>query len=158
MYMYEPINIGDTGVYVGVQGSCASWDGPVVHACKHPCYGLAVGQVPKTHEHYLYCERGEQLYLNMVDAPDPRFFQVPTVQHALDFMHRHWQQSGKILVHCNWGASRSASLALLLLSKRMQTLPPAYAEAKEALLQMYPHYLPTWGIDKFLERNWGSFT
>lgn len=147
------------GVYVGDSDSCfIGTSMVVVHACKFPCYHQMVGKVPKDHPDYFYKEEDSHLFLNMVDVPNPAFFQIDTVQRTIDFLHEHYLNHRKILIHCNWGYSRSASLALLFLAKKLRVVPDNYLLAKEAFLGMYPDYNPTRGIDLFLNDNWEKFS
>jgi hypothetical protein len=45
----------------------------IVHACKDPCHRCAAAYTEKSlkpdHPHYLYLERGNHLYLNLINPP-----------------------------------------------------------------------------------------
>ena len=128
----------------------------VVHACKEPCHRSAVGYDTKslasTHPLYLAHRQGQDLYLNLIDPPVP-LFKRESFEIALGFMHEAYK-AGSVHIHCNQGQSRAPSLALLLMAKRLGTLPNAsYAEARAAFERMHP-YMPGDGIARFLAENW----
>lgn len=128
----------------------------IVHACKEPCHRRAVGYAAKslasTHPHYLAHRQGADLYLNLIDPPVP-LFKRESFEIALSFMHEACK-AGSLHIHCNQGQSRAPSLALLLMAKRLGTLPnTSYAEARAAFERMHP-YNPGDGIARFLAENW----
>jgi hypothetical protein len=48
----------------------------VVHACKSPCHQRVLnykGSLPNTHAYYLVYPQPYNLYLNIIDAPQPLF-------------------------------------------------------------------------------------
>ncbi|MEZ4860220.1 MAG: hypothetical protein R3C14_02885 [Caldilineaceae bacterium] len=48
----------------------------VVHTCKYPYHAAAVGytgSLPKAHRYYLALEHSGDLYLNLIDPPQPLF-------------------------------------------------------------------------------------
>jgi hypothetical protein len=138
---------------VGDQASCSATGTPTVHACKRPCFWIAVGsKQPGPHDlNYLFVEGGADLYLNMVDA-DARFFRPELFTVALDFID-HW--NGYVHIHCNEGKSRAPSIALLWLAKRAGEIPArSYSAAKLAYLAINPSYTPGAGISQFMADNW----
>ena len=51
-------------------------DWAVIHACKHTCHQNAVGyrgNLPSNHPNYLTFERGNHLFLNIIDPEKPLF-------------------------------------------------------------------------------------
>ncbi len=129
----------------------------MVHACKDPCHRNAVGYQEKsllnTHPHYLVLERGEHLYLNLIDPPKP-LFMLPSFEAFMRFVDMQIAQR-PVLIHCNLGQSRAPSLALLYASKRLGLFPAdSYAAAAAALRAKFP-YEPGLGIQQWLTNNWG---
>lgn len=128
-----------------------------VHACKQPCHQRAVGYrgtLPRTHAHYLSIERGNHLYLNVVDAALPLFFPESFALFR-EFAVRKLGEGLDLTVHCNQGESRAPSLALLLLAKDLKLIPSdSYEVAAEAFRKLYTDYHPGRGIAMYLSRGW----
>src|ERR1700719_963891 len=109
------LSIGDLDACKEItqRGWTSTWT--VLHACKEPCHRAALGYTGRgadaNHPEYLWAERGEHdLYLNLVDAPDPNFFSVFLLCRALDYLTQKHQaalaSNGRtVLVHCNKGHS-----------------------------------------------------
>jgi hypothetical protein len=146
---------------VGAQGDCTRKGIPIIHACKDPCHRWAVSykRLPHNHPHYLTREFDHNLYLNMIDPPQP-LFHLETFTVALDFIDAH---NGHVLIHCNQGLSRAPSIALLWLLKRNLVLEPlvdielpntSFTNARAAFQTLYPDYAPSPGIATFLTEHW----
>ncbi|MDD5354932.1 MAG: dual specificity protein phosphatase [Candidatus Omnitrophica bacterium] len=95
----------------------------IVHACKDPCYekfitdnNMEKPQVDKSGYLYLPIEVKEDLYLNIIDRPNPRFY-TPLFDVALDFIYKKIKENKRVLVHCNKGLSRSPTLAIAYVCK-----------------------------------------
>lgn len=146
-------------IFVGAEGTCRQGQGDlaVVHACKTPCHCRAVGysgSLSKTHPNYLVLERGNDLYLNMID-PDAPLFMAPTFTTFLKFAEEHWKEGRRILIHCNQGLSRAPSLAMLFLAKRRGAISnDSFDAAKHDFAAMYRAYSPGGGIVKYLRTHW----
>lgn len=148
-------------LFVGGERDCFTekegW--AVVHACKSPCHQFAVGyrgSLKPDHPHYLVCERGDNLFLNIIDPPVP-LFRPDTFTSFLQFAGDRWNQGLNVLIHCNQGESRAPTLALLLMAKTLGVLPStSYAEAKKQFVDLYPAYAPGRGIQTFLADQWGA--
>ena len=131
-------------------------DWTVIHACKSPCHQTALGyrgNLNPAHPHYLVYERGNHLFLNMIDPPQP-LFKPPLFIESLNFIQKHISKR-KVLVHCNLGHSRAPSIALLYLAKREKIFDAtSYKSAVRDFVKLFPHYQPQRGIAIYLERNW----
>ena len=136
-------------------------DCAVVHACKSPCHQRAVGysgSLPKEHPCYLARVDEHDLWLNLVDPPIP-LFQIDSFTQFLAFAAPRHDAGVSLLLHCNLGESRSASLALLLLARHRRVLPAhSYAEARAAYEILDPVYQPGAGIAQFFAENWHALT
>ena len=93
----------------------------IVHACQS-CHRKALNYanyLPNTHPNYLTYENGEHLFLNIVDMYDELLtqFMHPIVKATLSFIESRIQHK-KILIHCNFGSSRSPSLGLIYLAHK----------------------------------------
>ena len=134
----------------------------VIHACKEPYHRDALGYsgraAPKTHPEYLIARRDNRLVLNLVDAPNPDYIPSEIMDAAIQAIHENIGQF-KVLVHCNQGASRSPTVALLYLAKftdEFDGLP--YEAAIQKFRQTYPEFLPAIGVSEFARRNWSAYS
>ena len=95
----------------------------VIHACKEPYHRQALGYsgraVSKDHPEYLMAERENRLILNLVDVADPAYIAKIIIDKAIGCIAGHINEM-KVLVHCNQGASRSATIGccIFILSER----------------------------------------
>ena len=133
----------------------------VVHACKEPCHRLLLGYTgrgcPKDHPEYLFAERGNRLYLNMVDANSGLFFDKTLIDKALEFIDLKLKSGIKVLIHCNEGMSRSPSLGLLYLIKHGHIQGETLEDCEAEYLKIYPEYNPGKGIREFVKENWQKY-
>ncbi|TCK73889.1 dual specificity protein phosphatase family protein [Acidipila rosea] len=147
-------------LYVGDEGSCrqGSPELAVAHACKSPCHQRSVGykgSLAQKHPQYLALQHSHDLYLNIIDPPLP-LFRLETFSHFLSFAEEHHGRGGSLLVHCNQGESRSPSLALLFLAKRLGAIPgESFPAAEAAFVTLYAKYRPGQGIRQSLTEKWG---
>ena len=107
-------------------------DWAVAHACRDPYHRQLLGYkgrgAPKDHPEYLYAERGNRLYLNLVDAADPVYIPKEVIDKAVAFIHEKLAEGLKVLVHCNQGESRGPGIGFLYLlrhSDAQNRLPPS---------------------------------
>jgi predicted protein tyrosine phosphatase len=134
----------------------------VVHACKEPYHRQALGYTaraaPKGHPEYLIARRGTRLILNLVDAPDPAYIPKEIIDAALEFIGTGLTAGNKVLVHCNEGCSRSASIGLLYLAMNTDRLPKGdFLTAEAAFRSIYPPYNPKSGMRGFMIGNWNEY-
>jgi len=146
-------------LFIGTERDCffiQRDDWAVVHACKSPCHQRVLGyngSLPKNHPNYLICERGNHLFLNIIDPNEPLFMPQLFVA-SLDFTEKHVSKR-KVMIHCNEGLSRSPSLALLYLAKRAKVIDnKSYGAAVKDFIKLFPSYRPRRGIALYLELHW----
>jgi len=114
---------------------------------------------PSGHPNYVEFEDGQLLSFNWVDGPAHYFdyegHGVERFTHALDFIDR-WYATKDILINCDQAESRSPTVALLYLAKRLKSLPDtSFADARMAFQEIYPRYAPK-GIADFVGTNWDA--
>ncbi len=149
-------------IFVGNIDVCTRSDDEraVVHACKRPCHKRAVGydgNPSPAGEDYLFRREADDLYLNMVDAPQPKYFGDELFEQAMQFMYQHWEAGREVLVHCKKGRSRAPSIGLLFLAARIDRLPTeTFAAARREFEELYPKYTPNSGIEAKLRENWSQ--
>jgi len=154
-------------LYVGHQGNyeyqVKGQDGwAVVHACKEPYHRELLGYTgrgaPKDHPEYLYAERGNRLYLNLVDAADPVYIPKEVIDKALAFIHEKLAEDLKVLVHCNQGESRGPGIGFLYLLCHTEALPKnSLDDALATFRQIYPAFHPGRGISGFIVAHWEEY-
>ena len=131
-------------IYIGTVDDYRKADESFAFLCcaKHPVF-IELGGTE------LYIRKRNILALNMVDAPDPKYFHVDQFVAAMKFMDEH----DKVLVFCNEGKSRSPVMAMLYLLRsgyfKADNLGSAYREMKK----LYPRMQPNMGIIKFVGAN-----
>ncbi|OPX46413.1 dual specificity phosphatase, catalytic domain [Ruminiclostridium hungatei] len=133
----------------------------VLHACKESHHRQFVGYTgrgcPKDSPEYLWSERGNRLALNIVDAPKPDFFDKRMIDKALDFIEKKLSEGCKVLVHCNQGESRSASICLLYLIKNGIIKGETLEDCEAEFLKVYPEYNPGAGMRGFVREHWRNY-
>jgi len=154
-------------LYVGHQGDyeyqVKGQDGwAVVHACKEPYHRQLLGYTtrgaPKDHPEYRSAERGNRLYLNLVDANDPAYIPKEVIEKAIAFIHEKLSEGSKVLVHCNQGESRSPGIGFLYLLRETDVLPQtSLDDALAKFRQIYSAFYPSGGISGFIAAHWEEY-
>jgi hypothetical protein len=133
----------------------------VLHAAKEHCHREFLGYTgrgaPKDDPEYLFAERGNRLALNIVDAPSSIFFDKGMIDKALDFIEQKLGEGLKVLVHCNEGRSRSASIALLYLIKHGIIKCDTLGDCEAEFMKVYPEYMPGTGMRGFVKEHWNEY-
>ena len=135
----------------------------VVHAAKEPYHRQAVGyDGPDTapeHPEYLAARRGHRLMLNLIDAAVPVEIPAGIFDLALYFIEDGLALGSRVLMHCNQGLSRSATIALLYMASRTDALPARNADEARAMFSLvYPPFQPGVAMRHFLTIHWESYT
>jgi hypothetical protein len=133
-----------------------------VHATKEPYHRQAVGyegpDPARCHPEYLFARRGRGLMLNLVDAPVEVDMPKGIFDAALAFIQEGLVSGGPVLVHCNQGVSRSASIGLLFLRRYTGAIQADdYREAEEIYGRIYPLYSPGKAIRWFVTTHWKEY-
>ena len=143
-------NILNTNLYLGSKNDYYSIkdksDWVFVHCC-HSFYQTLENQEVKV------IILDKRLYIDWVDLPDISSFEISDFAQAMNFLDKYIK-TNKILVHCDWGQSRSATLVMVYLAKRLELIPNTFIEALEKFVKVYPDYQLPSGISKFVKINW----
>ena len=148
-------------LFIGNDADCEECmekpDFAIVHACKS-CYenGLKYsGSLPETHPEYLVYEEGNSIYLNLLDMPNEFLtkYTHPIFGRTMEFVHREIKTK-KVLVHCNYGMSRSPSLGLVYLAITGVIANDSCEAAVHDFVKLYPKYSPGTGIMLYMHHNW----
>jgi len=158
--IYENLFVGHQGDYEYQVKGRDGW--AVVHACKEPYHRQLLGYTgrgaPKEHPEYYFAERGDRLYLNLVDAPNPAYIPQEIIDKAIAFIHEKLSEGMKVLVHCNQGESRSPGIGFLYLLRHTDALPTtSLDEALTAFRKIYPTFHPSGGISGFIAAHWKEY-
>jgi predicted protein tyrosine phosphatase len=154
------IQLEGTNIFIGNRADSRLRTDPawaVVNTAKTVhCEIMGWGNVtPRDHPNYLSYENEQLLSFNWVDGnaflykmSGPAAF-----TRALDFIEE-WSKTKNVLINCDQGQSRSPTVALLYLAKRLHVIPDgSFAEARAAFERLYPGYAPS-GIADFVATNW----
>ena len=134
----------------------------VVHATQNVHYKIfgwdrTTNKPNQYHPNYIFYEKENRFSLNWVDGDAYLYdWSGPTVfKKALNFIDK-WSKTRKILIHCDQGMSRSPTIALLYLAKRLKIISNfSFIEAKKDFLKLYFSYSPS-GIADYVTKNWRS--
>ncbi|KQC08521.1 MAG: phosphatase [Candidatus Cloacimonas sp. SDB] len=136
------------------------FDWATVHACKEPYHRILLGYksrgAPKNHPEYFFAERGNRLYLNLIDTEDPKYIPEVIINKALEFITSKIINH-KTLVHCNQGESRSPVIGLLYLASIGYFDKVTFNEAENKYKSLYKFYNPKNGIRTFAINNWYKY-
>jgi len=158
--IYSNVFVGDdTDAELVLKGTIDGYF--ILHAAKEPFHRQMVGYIgrgaPKDSPEYLYARRGNRMALNMVDANNPKFFSKEMIEAGLDFLEEGYKAGKKLFVHCNRGESRSPSVAMLFVFKRILNNGATFEEAEAEIKKIYPDYAPNDGIRGHLQQYWSEY-
>lgn len=157
--VYKNFFVGTQNDETAVRGQIGWF---IVHACKDPYHRDALGYTgraaPKDHPEYLIARRPGRLILNLVDVADVNYISSEIIDPALETIHQYIT-SGKVLVHCNLGMSRSPTIAFLYLLQFTTALPRENFESDlEEFQRLYPPYAPAKGMSDYARLNWHKYS
>lgn len=147
-------------LFVADQQGSEDFCGALVHACKDPCHRAVIGyagrSLPSDHPEYLVARRGNELFLNLIDAPTPDLISKLAIDAALDFIHEQCEQGVPTCVHCNQGLSRAPGIALLYLVQQHYLSGDRYVAIPD-FLALYPRFLPGQGMSQYILQHWSEY-
>jgi hypothetical protein len=106
-------------------------------------------------KNYLFVERNGRMALNLIDVEDVNFIHLSLIAAGLRFINKHLLKGDRVLVHCNAGKSRSATLALMYL-RTIGEMPSAFRTSEKVFKSLYPPYEPSKGIRDFARAHWDA--
>ncbi|MDZ7796173.1 MAG: dual specificity protein phosphatase family protein [Candidatus Marinimicrobia bacterium] len=89
----------------------------------------------------------------MVDAANPLYIPKEIIDKAIDFIKKYIDKQ-PVLVHCNLGMSRSATIGLLYLASIGYYKEIDFHTAEQKFINIYPGYSPSRGMRGFAVKNW----
>ena len=161
--IYKNLFVGNQEDYENNVKYQKNW--AIVHACKEPYHRQALGYIgraaDKKHPEYLIAKRNNdtRLILNLIDVDDSNYIQKVLIDEAINFIHKNLLNNNKVLVHCNKGQSRSASIGMLYLAVYTNTFSNKsdFNLVENEFIEKYPLYNPSKGIRDFLIMNWKKY-
>ena len=153
--------VGSKEDFDGLDAFGTEW--PIVFLARDPWHrdllGYAGKKADPAHPEYLFARRGKRLYLNLVDAPDPKYFNKVAIDAAIRFIEEQLaalkdDQPENLALICNQGQSRSAGVGLLYLAP---TLPEQFEAAEAEYRKVYPSYQPGNGMREFARIHWSAY-
>lgn len=134
----------------------------IVLAAKEPFHRSALGYTgraaSKLDPEYLIARRDNKLILNLVDAPKAEFFNKDIIDTALYFIEDELLDGKKVVIVCNKGESRSASIAMLFLIKNGTLDFDNFVDIEAKFMSIYPPYNPGDGMRGFVLENWEKYS
>jgi hypothetical protein len=135
-------------ITIGGQDLCEGWQGPVLHACRVPCW---IRQIQPEGQRLAILPVEDDLYLNLDDVRDPRYLYVRTFQAGMDWLDLN--QWADPLVHCNKGLSRAPTILLLWMARKRRISSFNFQSARHEF-EFDRDYRPGRGIEEFLTTRW----
>jgi hypothetical protein len=128
---------------------CACKDGPDSH---RSMLGYTTLGAPKD-KNYLFARKDDVLALNLIDSPDPEMIPDKVIDAGLDFIKEMQDKHRTLLVHCNAGHSRSATIVLMYLHA-IGELPQGFVGAERMFRTIYEKYDPGVGMRTHAHLRW----
>lgn len=127
---------------------------------KDPFHKLIVGykkNLPKDHPEYLIAKRPEKniISANLIDVDKDGYVSEKIVNELVRFVDIELGKGQKVVLVCNQGRSRSASVGLMyMLHKGCFKGYKTFFNVMQAYKEVYPDYEPKFGMMKATERYW----
>lgn len=131
-----------------------------VIAAKEPYHRLAVGyrgrSCGRDNPEYLFALRERCLICNLVDVDNPEWISPIIIERIFDSIKGELALGKKVLICCNKGRSRSATIGLMYLKQvGYFNEKTKFEEAEKLYREIYPEYDPADGIRIFAENICG---
>ncbi len=137
-------------LYVGGDRDCMEFKGAVVHACQS-CFVRSVKGNIRDKKVY---EMNNNLYLNLLDISSLSFeYAFPMIKRSMEFIDGYIKDM-EVLVHCNFGMSRSPSIALLYMARKCYINNASFKDALKDFHEIYVYYSPGMGMYRYFDNYW----
>ncbi|WP_300484632.1 phosphatase [uncultured Brachyspira sp.] len=137
-------------LYVGGDRDCAEFKGAIVHACQS-CFVRSVKGNIRDKKVY---EMNNNLYLNLLDISSLSFeYAFPMIKRSMEFIDGYIKDM-EVLVHCNFGMSRSPSIALLYMARKCYINNASFKDALKDFHEIYVYYSPGMGMYRYFDNYW----
>ncbi|WP_367182134.1 dual specificity protein phosphatase family protein [Brachyspira sp.] len=137
-------------LYVGGDMDCIEFKGAIVHACQS-CF---MRGVKGSTNYKIVYENNNDLYLNLLDISSLSFeYGFPMIKRAVEFIDERINDM-EVLVHCNFGISRSPSIALLYMARKGYINNNSFKDALINFQEIYTYYSPGTGMYRYFDNYW----
>lgn len=157
--IYPNLFIGTTEDYEAVKDNK---DFFTVIAAKEPYHRQAVGykgrSCGKDHPEYLYTERERCLICNLVDVDNPDWISPIIINKAIDDIDKALLRDNvQVLICCNQGRSRSATIGLMYMKHRGYFGDnPDFEFSEKCYKTIYLSYEPANGMREYAKLHWNE--
>lgn len=145
MTIIDNIEVIGSSDYIDTEDFC-------IYAAKNPFWADC-----QTNEVVCKIKDRNAIAVNLVDAENPKYFQVRIFKYLVRTIYDKVKSGKKVILVCNKGVSRSASIALLYLAITGEIRNTSFKAAKADFLAYYPDYYPGSGIQEFLSKTWNQY-
>jgi Dual specificity phosphatase, catalytic domain len=135
----------------------------VVHASREPYqqdlneYGE--DQFSTHYPDWIVAKRDNRLFLNLIEDQDPDDIPEDLIKTTLEFIDECLKNGLKVLIHSNYGISRSPAIGLLYIASSTDVFKDSnLGEAEYVFKKLYPKYKPDRGMKRFLRRSWHLYS
>lgn len=139
----------------------------ILGACKEPLHrenarlrgaehdGYTARAMLKDEPEYLWAERTNALYCNLIDTPNPDYIPDEIINKSLQFIDNELKAGQNVLVACNKAESRSPSIVFMyMISQGMFDTAECWAEAFSQFKNIYFSYKPNNGFFEYTKSFW----
>lgn len=102
---------------------------------------------------YFFARKGDVLALNLIDVDDPIFIPNAVLDAGITFIKEMQDKGRTVLVHCNAGHSRSATITLMYL-RATGEMPDSFILSERKMRTLYPPYDPSVGVRAHARERW----
>ncbi len=124
-------------------------DGPDSH---RSMLGYTEMSAPKG-KNYLSFRKGDVMALNLIDVENPHLIPTEVIETGIKFITEMASDGKTVLIHCNAGHSRSATICMLYL-RSIGEFPQAINRAIKMFHTIYSPFSPGHGMECKLRELW----
>ncbi len=138
-------------LFVGNDRDCEEFQGAILHACQS-CF---IKHLKEENRDNTFFEDENNLYLNLLDIASLSFeYATPMIKKSFQFIDEKLKQNKRVLVHCNFGVSRSASIAMLYMARKGYIDNTSFKDATKDFHKLYTYYSPSMGMYNYFDLHW----
>jgi len=129
----------------------------ILHACR-TCHREILEDINEDSDNYLiYKKDNDNIYLNIIDMNEglEKIYTESIIKEVMNFINLHIKNK-KVLVHCDLGVSRSASVVLIYLAKKGIINNKSFSSALHDFESIYKSYSPSYSFYSYLDNNWDT--
>lgn len=128
----------------------------ILHVCK-TCHRELLGDINSDDINYLIYKDSRNIYLNIIDMSEElsKIYTDYIIKEIIIFINMHIKNK-YVLIHCELGVSRSASIALIYLAKEGIINNKSFNKALPEFESIYRNYSPSYEFQSYLSNNWDT--